>query len=481
MIAPMPARLVRSILILLLLDLVACKPRSAQPDAATRDARVQPLEAGGRDATAADVRLLDANAAAPPSFFQHTGREAQSCPAGLTAVGCAGWPGVTDGPVWKYTTKQTWKGRSFERTYYVHLPANAAGPAPLVIVLHGGGLGGASMLAFGLWDDLGDPRGQPGITWRKNTATCKAKPTTSALVTYENATGGACLPPAATYGNTLPFVSVFPDGVMDGPKAPALLDRHWEDGRVPSPGFDTDEENRDDVGFIDHIIAHLLADPAVPIDPTAIYVTGASNGGMMAHRLACHLGDPRFPALDRVAAFHVTIAELPEGIHEGQLGRDLCPKIARRAFPLQIVLGTDLDTPQCKPYPCTSPVVSGDGAMPFGEAGKRYQVYSPDSGTVLSGPDTIAFWQAAIPAAAGESGKRIDDLVGFFTKRTTITLSATPARVETLVTSGGGHIIGATRMDFPGVGGGWAFLSRYRRSAAGTLTEVEPTWLTGVY
>lgn len=44
-------------------------------------------------------------------------------------------------------------------------------------------------------------------------------------------------------------------------------------------------ENIDDVGFLSHLINQLVKD--LQLDPTRVYVTGVSNGALMAHRLAC--------------------------------------------------------------------------------------------------------------------------------------------------------------------------------------------------
>jgi poly(3-hydroxybutyrate) depolymerase len=419
------------------------------------------------------------DATEPPSTFTPLGREPEDCP--LSALLCSGWPSASDGQVWKYASRQQWNGKTFDRTYHVHVPSSLSGPAPVVVVLHGGTSSGTQMLAVSKWDDLGDPRGAEGIRWRKNTDACKAEPTEDLMPSYVSAGGASCNPPLVTYANSLAFVSVFPDGLLDGGETDELGPRHWEDGRVPSPGFDTDEEQRDDVGFIDHVIAQLLEDPDVDIDPSAVFVTGGSNGGMMTHRLACHFGDDRFPALGRVAAFQATIAEMPEGLFEGLHGREACPSQAGGRFALQLVLGTDIDTPDCTSYPCSSPTVAGDGLMPFGEAGGRHAVYSPDLGRVLAGPDTIAFWGTAIPAAMAESGSTMTDAIGFFTQRTTTTFAGSVARYESWVTTGGGHMMGASRMDFAPVGGGWAFLSSFRRDGTGTLMHVEPIWLTGSY
>jgi len=87
-------------------------------------------------------------------------------------------------------------------------------------------------------------------------------------------------------------------------------------------------------------------------------------------------------------------------------------------------------------YPCSSPTVPGDGLMPFGEVGGRHNVYSQDLGTVLAGPDTISFWQDAFDAGLGQTGTKADDTVVFFTQRTSL------------------------------------------RDASGTLTRVDPTWIS---
>jgi polyhydroxybutyrate depolymerase len=54
----------------------------------------------------------------------------------------------------------------------------------------------------------------------------------------------------------------------------------------------------DDVAFIRALIDHLLT--THPIDPGRVYVTGISNGAMMAHRLGCELSD-RIAAIAPVA------------------------------------------------------------------------------------------------------------------------------------------------------------------------------------
>lgn len=46
----------------------------------------------------------------------------------------------------------------------------------------------------------------------------------------------------------------------------------------------------DDVGFLKRVVDEVAA--ALPVDPDQWYVSGFSNGSMMAHRLACETGSP---------------------------------------------------------------------------------------------------------------------------------------------------------------------------------------------
>lgn len=78
------------------------------------------------------------------------------------------------------------------------------------------------------------------------------------------------------------FVVVYPDG--GGRLRTTLLT--WNAGRCCGYAM---RENVDDVGFIKALIDHLVA--SYPIDDKRIYVTGMSNGGMMAHRLGIELSD----------------------------------------------------------------------------------------------------------------------------------------------------------------------------------------------
>jgi polyhydroxybutyrate depolymerase len=74
------------------------------------------------------------------------------------------------------------------------------------------------------------------------------------------------------------FLVVYPDGI----------ERSWNDGRTDAEANDrAHRENIDDVGFISALIDYVIAE--YNTDPKRIYITGISNGAMMAYRLACEL------------------------------------------------------------------------------------------------------------------------------------------------------------------------------------------------
>lgn len=131
------------------------------------------------------------------------------------------------------TGSLTWGG--LVRTYRLHLPPAPAQakPLPLVIALHGKGGNGAEMeeLTLGGFNTLADRDG------------CAV---------------------------------VYPDGI----------NKYWNDGRADST-YRAHRVNIDDVGFISALIDLLLKERNLEKD--RVYVTGMSNGALMAHRLACEL------------------------------------------------------------------------------------------------------------------------------------------------------------------------------------------------
>lgn len=74
------------------------------------------------------------------------------------------------------------------------------------------------------------------------------------------------------------FVVAYPDGI----------DKSWNDGRNIS-SYTAQRENVDDVGFIGALIDRLVENRG--INPNRVFITGISNGGLMAMRFACDQPD----------------------------------------------------------------------------------------------------------------------------------------------------------------------------------------------
>lgn len=143
-------------------------------------------------------------------------------------------------------------GLDFEgrhRAYEVHLPHgyDAAQAAPLVIFLHGADTGPPLMDYLTRFNALSDREG---------------------------------------------FIVVYPKG----------LHLRWNSG-LNARGFPGYDEPVDDVGFVGRVLDEV--EQAYRIDSRRVYVTGASNGGMLAHMVACGLSD-------RIAAAAPVIATLTE-------------------------------------------------------------------------------------------------------------------------------------------------------------------------
>ncbi|MZR31529.1 extracellular catalytic domain type 1 short-chain-length polyhydroxyalkanoate depolymerase [Sneathiella litorea] len=114
-----------------------------------------------------------------------------------------------------------------ERTYLRFVPAteqHPGKPLPLVILLHGGGGSGRSMMRYTRFNRLAREAG---------------------------------------------FIVIYPSG----------LNRRWNDGRESHQAFD-------DVGFILKAIRQTIAE-ANRVNEKRIFVAGMSNGGLMSQRLAC--------------------------------------------------------------------------------------------------------------------------------------------------------------------------------------------------
>jgi polyhydroxybutyrate depolymerase len=121
-----------------------------------------------------------------------------------------------------------------ERTYILHVPPTATQPPPLIIVLHGTyGTGRKMQLGLG-FDPYADERG---------------------------------------------FYVAYPDAYQ---KPGENETARWNDGRGT---LESSLEGIDDVKFLTSMVDEIAAQ--VPLDKSRVFVTGASNGGMMTYRLGC--------------------------------------------------------------------------------------------------------------------------------------------------------------------------------------------------
>jgi polyhydroxybutyrate depolymerase len=82
------------------------------------------------------------------------------------------------------------------------------------------------------------------------------------------------------------FIVVYPNGTPIRPSTPNRL--VWNGGGCCSIAAEN-QENVNDVGFISTLITHL--EGRFDIDKARVYVTGHSNGAILAERLACQISD----------------------------------------------------------------------------------------------------------------------------------------------------------------------------------------------
>jgi polyhydroxybutyrate depolymerase len=136
-------------------------------------------------------------------------------------------------PTFAFSVKypQAFMHDGIERTYYLNIPNELPGGAPLIVALHGMG-GQAHKMRYGL--ELHDLAYKMG------------------------------------------FATLFPQGAMFGDHT-----TYWNAGEGPG--------NHDDLGFLTSLIAHVTKTHG--LDPSQVYVLGISNGAQMAYHLACHASE----------------------------------------------------------------------------------------------------------------------------------------------------------------------------------------------
>ena len=147
--------------------------------------------------------------------------------------------------------------------------------------------------------------------------------------------------------------------------APDALGDNWNDGRPELA------DGIDDVGFIRAMLADVRG--RVGVDAARIFVTGASNGGLMSYRLACE-GAGTFRAVAPV------IANLSVNLIE-----------------------------HCRPTGNVSVFMmpgTVDRLMPF--AGGAVAPGRVDRGTIVSSDRTLEFWRTALGCRGAPRTERFD-------------------------------------------------------------------------
>ncbi|MGB9751272.1 alpha/beta hydrolase family esterase [Roseiflexus castenholzii] len=244
------------------------------------------------------------------------------------------------------------------RTWILHVPPAAlrGDPLPLLVVLHGGGGTGRKMQQLLGFDAYADARGF--------------------YVAYPDA--------------------FQPSGIRGG--------AHWNDGRGTAGMV---QRGSDDVAFIKDMILDIGR--RVPLDASRVYVTGASNGGMMTCRLGCETG----------------------GVFAG-----IAPVIANMPAP---VFAT------CAPHaPLTLLAINGDAdpLVPLAGGNVCQDVrFGCEGGQVVSHTEsvkTFAIANACDPVPQVETlPQQIDD--GTLVERRTFLNCAGGATVVGYIVRGGGH------------------------------------------
>jgi polyhydroxybutyrate depolymerase len=275
-----------------------------------------------------------------------------------------------------------------ERSYHLYPPQGEAEPPyPVVFVLHGGYGQGIRMRRVG-FEPIADREG---------------------------------------------FAVVYPDGNGRG----------WNDGRLGARII-ARSDGADDIAFFDDLIAALVEEGLA--DPRRIFMTGASNGGIMSYRVACDMSD-------RVAAVAPVIGNMPASRVE------LCTP--SRSVPVFAINGTE------------DPLIHYEG----GGIGEEPWFIGGD---LLSVEDSVALWRRLNGCSVEHGTRALPDTEPEDRTRTTEMVwneCAGGAEVRLFRVNGGGHIwhglgrfpsperlerAGAIGLDFGGAEEIWGFFERFR-------------------
>ncbi|MEQ1756483.1 MAG: PHB depolymerase family esterase [Micropepsaceae bacterium] len=232
------------------------------------------------------------------------------------------------------------------RQYTLVMPEHVSGPLPLLIVYHGGGQDAGRARKYTRFDE---------------------------------------------YAGREQIIVVYPQG----------LDNNWNDGRNSADLMERAAASTNDLEFTSQIIAQLAGERLV--DPSHVYLTGASNGGIMALYAGCKLGG-------RIAGIAPVVANLPVDWKCGASG-----------LPAMFIHGTE------------------DAFMPYAGGKVAAKVQRKDLGTVLSADATIDAFSAINDCHGVKETRRIDN-VGYDKTVAVVTLyDCTRAPLKHYVIEGGGH------------------------------------------
>jgi polyhydroxybutyrate depolymerase len=240
------------------------------------------------------------------------------------------------------------------RKYTLITPDRVSEPLPLLIVYHGGGQTAERARRYTRFDD---------------------------------------------FAETEKYAVVYPQG----------LGNHWNDGRAHNDPARQAAATADDIEFTAQIIAQLEAERVA--DPSRVFLTGASNGGMMSMRAGCELGS-------RIAGIAPVVANLPVDW-----------QCKAHGLPALLIHGTE------------------DEFMPFAGGKVAGTKSRRDLGEVLSVDDTIAAFKRVNGCSGVKETKSLDKNKGDKTVAVITDYTCTAAPLRHILIEGGGHT-------WPGARGG---------------------------
>lgn len=275
------------------------------------------------------------------------------------------------------------------RWYRIYAPQSLPPGAPLVLLLHGGGQSMRKIFS----PKSGGTNGWPALAAKEK------------------------------------FLLVVPNGTNPKTGDTAGDRQNWHDNR---PAGTRGVPGSDDVGFIRALLKEV--EHRYAVDRTRIYITGVSNGGLMAYALLM-----KMPS--RFAAASVFIANLPSAGHDVQSPPQPCP--------LMLLSGTK------------DPLMKWDGG--------RILV---NRGHVMSAQATVAWWVMANHADISMPEIRwmpdVDVSDGCRIRRTAYKAKPGGAPVVFYAVEGGGHAIPSQHYAVAGTLAKKALIGEVCRDAEGS-------------